>query len=317
MDKSEVRELSYLDTDKSEVRELSYYDIPEIDESGSERIRYDNPEFRVFARRNNNLANEVFPGMVIHYHKDVELICIRSGYASYRVNDKVIHLESGDGIIVNSDQLHLLISEDVDYCLDCVIFDTELIMGNKYIKEKYMPFLIGDAAPDCIVLRSNNATDKIILEGIGQIVYMSYLEDHEMEILSVLQRVYQLLYETMIKVDSKRALSAPDLNSMRDMIDYINNNYSGRITVAGICDRGCIGKNACIDMFKKYTHMSPIDYVRNVRLLNAIDYLKNSEMSITEIAYAVGFNSASYFTKSFRQFYDMTPGEYRKKAVDY
>ena len=298
--------------DKSGVRELSYYDIPEIDKSGSERIQYDNPEFRVFARKNYNLANEIFPGMVIHYHKDVELIYIRSGYASYRVNDKVIHLESGDGIIVNSDQLHLLISEDVDYCLDCVIFDPELIMGNKYIKEKYMPFLIGDAAPDCIVLRSSDTTDKIILEGIGQIVYMSYIENHEMEILSVLQRVYQLLYEKMRKVDSKRTLSDPDLNSMRAMIDYINSNYSGRITVAGICASGHVGKNTCIDLFKKYTHMSPIDYVRSIRLQNAINYLKNSEMSITEIAYAVGFNSASYFTKSFRQFYDMTPVEYRK-----
>ena len=301
--------------DKSGVRELSYYDIPEIDESGSERIQYDNPEFRVYAHKNYNLANEIFPGMVIHYHKDVELIYIRSGYASYRVNDKVIHLESGDGIIVNSDQLHLLISEDVDYCLDCVIFDPELIMGNKYIKEKYMPFLIGDAAPDCIVLRSSYAADKIILEGIGQIVYMSYLENHEMEILSVLQRVYQLLYEKMRKVDSKRILSAPDLNSMRTMIDYINSNYSGRITVAGICASGHVGKNTCIDLFKKYTHMSPIDYVRSVRLLNAINYLKNSEMSITEIAYAVGFNSTSYFTKSFRQFYDMTPVEYRKELI--
>ena len=301
--------------DKSGVRELSYYDIPEIDESGSERIQYDNPEFRVFAHKNYNLANEIFPGMVIHYHKDVELIYIRSGYASYRVNDKVIHLESGDGIIVNSDQLHLLISEDVDYCLDCVIFDPELIMGNKYIKEKYMPFLIGDAASDCIVLRSSDAADKIILEGIGQIVYMSYLENHEMEILSVLQRVYQLLYEKMRKVDSKRTLSAPDLNSMRDMIDYINSNYSGRITVAGICASGHVGKNTCIDLFKKYTNMSPIDYVRSIRLLNAIKYLKNSEMSITEIAYAVGFNSASYFTKSFRQFYDMTPVEYRKELI--
>ena len=300
--------------DKSGVREQSYYDIPEIDESGFERIQYDNPEFRVLAHKNYNLANEIFPGMVIHYHKDVELIYIRSGYASYRVNDKVIHLESGDGIIVNSDQLHLLISEDVDYCLDCVIFDPELIMGNKYIKEKYMPFLIGDAAPDCTVLRSSDATDKIILEGIGQIVYMSYLENHEMEILSVLQRVYQLLYEKMRKVDSKRTLSAPDINSMRDMIAYINNNYSERITVAGICAMGHIGKNTCIELFKKYTHMSPIYYVRNVRLQNAINYLKNSEMSITEIAYAVGFNSASYFTKSFRQFYDMTPGEYRKKV---
>ena len=298
--------------DKSGVRELSYYDIPEIDESGSERIQYDNPEFRVLAHKNYNLANEIFPGMVIHYHKDVELIYIRSGYASYRVNDKVIHLESGDGIIVNSDQLHLLISEDVDYCLDCVIFDPELIMGNKYIKEKYMPFLIGDAAPDCIVLRSSDAADKIILEGIGQIVYMSYLENHEMEILSVLQRVYQLLYEKMRKVDSKRTLSAPDLNSMIEMIDYINSNYSGRITVAGICASGHVGKNTCIDLFKKYTHMSPIDYVRSIRLLNAINYLKNSEMSITEIAYAVGFNSASYFTKSFRKFYDMTPVEYKK-----
>ena len=300
--------------DKSGVRELSYYDNPEIDESGSERIQYDNPEFRVFAHKNYNLANEIFPGMVIHYHKDVELIYIRSGYASYRVNDKVIHLESGDGIIVNSDQLHLLISEDVDYCLDCVIFDPELIMGNKYIREKYMPFLIGDAAPDCIVLRSNDTIDKIILEGIGQIVYMSYLENHEMEILSVLQRVYQLLYEKMRKVDSKRILSAPDLNSMRAMIDCINSNYSGRITVAGICASGHVGKNTCFDLFKKYTHMSPIDYVRSIRLQNAINYLKNSEMSITEIAYAVGFNSASYFTKSFRQFYDMTPGEYRKKV---
>jgi AraC-like DNA-binding protein len=298
--------------DKSGVRDLSYYDIPEIDESGSEKIQYDNPDFRVFARKNHNLANEIFPGMVIHYHKDVELIYIRTGYASYRVNDKVIHLDSGDGIIVNPDQLHLLISEDVDYCLDCVIFDPELILGNKYIKEKYLPFLIGDAAPDCIVLKSGDATDKIMLEGIGQIVFMSYLENHEMEILSVLQKIYQLLYEKMRKTDSKRAISAPDLGSMRDMLDYINANYSGRITVADICARGHIGKNACIDLFKMYTHMSPIDYVRNVRLLNAINYLENSGMSITEIAYAVGFNSASYFTKSFRQFYGMTPGEYRK-----
>lgn len=299
---------------KSEVSELLYYDIPKIDGSGSERVQYENPDFRVFARKNLNLANEIFPGMVIHYHKDVEMVYLRSGYASYRVNDKVIHLQSGEGLIVNSDQMHLLISEDVDYCLECVIFDPELIMGNKYIREKYMPFLIGDAAPDCIVLRSNDTIDKIILEGIGQIVYMSYLENHELEILSVLQKVYQLLYEKMRKVDSKRALSSPNINSMRDMIAYINNNYSERITVAGICAMGHIGKNTCIELFKKYTHMSPIDYVRNVRLQNAINYLKNSEMSITEIAYAVGFNSASYFTKSFRQFYDMTPGEYRKKV---
>ena len=91
--------------DKSGINEIPrYYIYPVIGESGFERIQYDNPEFKVFARENHNLANEIFPGMVIHYHNDVELIYIRSGYASYRVNDKVIHLEAGDGIIVNSDQ---------------------------------------------------------------------------------------------------------------------------------------------------------------------------------------------------------------------
>ena len=75
-----------------------------------------------------------------------------------------------------------------------------------------MPFLIGDAAPDCIVLRSSDAADKIILEGIGQIVYMSYLENHEMEILSVLQRVYQLLYEKMRKVDKPHISFPHSLN---------------------------------------------------------------------------------------------------------
>ena len=53
-------------------------------------------------------------------------------------------------------------------------------MGNSFINEKYLSYLIGEATPDCIVLRADETTDKIILEGIGQIVYMSYLGDHEM-----------------------------------------------------------------------------------------------------------------------------------------
>jgi len=56
--------------------------------------------------------------------------------------------------------------------------------------------------------------------------------------------------------------------------------------------------------------MSPTQLIRTMRLERAAELLRNREGNISEIAYAVGFNSLSYFNRCFRKHFEMTPSAY-------
>jgi transcriptional regulator GlxA family with amidase domain len=64
--------------------------------------------------------------------------------------------------------------------------------------------------------------------------------------------------------------------------------------------------------FKFATNMTPVQYLQNKRLDVAKELLQNSNLSIKEIAYRVGYIDVSYFTKLFKGFAFATPKEYRK-----
>ena len=59
-----------------------------------------------------------------------------------------------------------------------------------------------------------------------------------------------------------------------------------------------------------YTGLSTSAFIRSQRLKQAIEILKTSDITINEIAYTVGFNTPSYFIKSFKETYKKTPSEY-------
>jgi len=63
--------------------------------------------------------------------------------------------------------------------------------------------------------------------------------------------------------------------------------------------------------FRTATNMTPLQYLQKQRLAEAKELLQNSNLSISEIAYRVGYLDVSYFTKLFKQFSSITPKEYR------
>jgi len=54
------------------------------------------------------------------------------------------------------------------------------------------------------------------------------------------------------------------------------------------------------------------EFIRNIRLKKALHLLSNQEIAVTEVAYAVGFSSQSYFTRSFVKQFGNSPREYQK-----
>ncbi|MFD2823806.1 two-component regulator propeller domain-containing protein [Lacinutrix iliipiscaria] len=65
---------------------------------------------------------------------------------------------------------------------------------------------------------------------------------------------------------------------------------------------------------KAITEMSTSEFIRSQRLKSAIKLLQNSDATVAEIAYQVGFNSPSYFSKCFKEVYGCTPNEYTTSA---
>jgi len=63
--------------------------------------------------------------------------------------------------------------------------------------------------------------------------------------------------------------------------------------------------------FRTATNMTPLQYLQSQRLSEAKELLQNSNLSISEIAYRVGYIDVSYFTKLFKQFVSITPKQYR------
>ncbi len=64
---------------------------------------------------------------------------------------------------------------------------------------------------------------------------------------------------------------------------------------------------------KERLGVSPSDYIRNIRLKKACELLKNDDLDITQISYALGFSSQSQFSTTFKRFMGLTPSEYRSK----
>jgi AraC-like DNA-binding protein len=64
--------------------------------------------------------------------------------------------------------------------------------------------------------------------------------------------------------------------------------------------------------FKSLTDQAPVEFVRDMRLQRARQYLDAGENNIAIIAYTVGFNNAKYFSTCFREKYKTTPSEYLK-----
>ena len=64
---------------------------------------------------------------------------------------------------------------------------------------------------------------------------------------------------------------------------------------------------------KELTNQSARDFIRSIRLKQAADLLSSQKLTVSEVAYALGFTNLSHFSTSFREFYGMSPKEYAEK----
>ena len=74
-----------------------------------------------------------------------------------------------------------------------------------------------------------------------------------------------------------------------------------------------VSKSTLYRKIKSTTGMTPIDFVRNIKMKRACMMLLSRKKNISEVAYSLGFSSPKYFTRCFKEVFDITPSEFLQK----
>ena len=72
----------------------------------------------------------------------------------------------------------------------------------------------------------------------------------------------------------------------------------------------CMSRMTFYRRIQSATGQKPTEFIRTIRLRRAAELLREGRMSITEISYATGFSSVSYFSRCFRTMYGVPPTQY-------
>ena len=97
----------------------------------------------------------------------------------------------------------------------------------------------------------------------------------------------------------------------------MKNNFNKDISINDIAERYDLNINYFSVLFKKKTNSSPINYLTELRIKAAKDYLKNTDESVTDISKKVGYEDSQYFFRVFKKSEGITPLMYRKQDRDY
>lgn len=123
----------------------------------------------------------------------------------------------------------------------------------------------------------------------------------------------QILSALMRLVD--QGLGPSSARNVEDRVDglvrYIQEHYNEEIVIQALADDYGMTPGYLASLFKKKTNKTIVQYITDLRLRRAKEYLEKTSLSVADIAQNVGFNESQYFSRVFKKSVGVTPGQYR------
>jgi Response regulator containing CheY-like receiver domain and AraC-type DNA-binding domain len=132
----------------------------------------------------------------------------------------------------------------------------------------------------------------------------------DLQLKNEVQKIVFELWDYLRKKSSRNRYS----ESVLRILDYINKNYMLDISLDDVAVIVNLHPNYASSLFKKEVGTSFINYLNSYRIIKAKTFIKrNSELSLEKIGEMVGYDNPCRFTKVFKKYCNITPGEYRSQ----
>ena len=252
----------------------------------------------------------------VHWHDELEIIYVKSGFLTVSISGENYIGTPGDAFVVSPGNLHFMGSQTgtVDYftflfplkyisfCTDDMLDDkllTPLKNGHLMIRPR-----IKDAA-------------KELCEQLAEI-YMAKNDEKKLEI-AVQIKTKIILLQFILEMWEKGFVIENDKSGRntieKEMISYIQQNFTGKISLKEFGEQFHLSEKYISRYFKEHFHITLSQYITYLRLENAKQLLQDTDLSVTETAMQSGYQNVSYFIRSFKKTYGISPLKYRNSGI--
>lgn len=261
-----------------------------------------------------------FTQVPLHWHDEMELIYIKKGRGTITVDFTQYTVSAGTIALIIPGQLHSIEQyehESMEY--ENIIFHPGILVTKKTdtsYTDILAPLLSGKLSvpllytPDFAyyneIAACIDANDEI--SRTNPPGYQLFIKSQLFMLLFILAN--KCVLKEHIKKDYK------SLEKMKLILKYVENHYMDKITIEDIADEVGLSQSHFMKYFKNTMGTSFIEYLNEYRLTMASRLLISSESSILDIAAEVGYENLSYFNRTFKKRFEMTPREYRKKYAN-
>lgn len=258
----------------------------------------------------------------LHWHRNIEILLIHQGTCCVTVNRTEYVATPGDIFIINQEELHRIFSDDTSLSYGAFIFPlSSLEFAYEDSAGKSMRRLIEGRRLFPEHIPAEDDLSKLLRE-----VLDSILEAHgkkfsgcELFIKAQLMRFAAELmrYDRLVKPEGAAAEGCQRKNErFKQILSFINENCSSELSLAVMSEKFHVSEKYFSRYFSIESGQTFTEYLNRCRIEKACRLLRETDMSVLDIALESGYESISYFIRVFRSQEGCTPLKYRKNVVE-
>ncbi len=253
----------------------------------------------------------------LHYHEYTELLYGISGVAQVLIGTARYDLPAGSMIIVHSNEPHAVICMKEECQFDVVKFLPQILQSGEggWAEYSYMLLLMEEMSGKKILFSPEELAGTVIPALFSNV--MEEWDTHhfgfELGLRADVTRIFLHILRCWREQHGslfRRIEFGGQAPLIRRALTYVRTQFP-EISASEAADACGVSPSYFSRVFKRTMKMSFSDYVNQVRLKEAERLLLLTDDSVTDIAQAAGFSTASYFIRQFRLQYGVTPHQYR------
>ncbi len=259
----------------------------------------------------------------LHSHDFTELVLILSGSGTHFTEGAEYQVKSGDVFVIESGFSHGFKELD-NLRLYNIIFAPQ-VLKQVFIDIQQMPgyhavFTVEPKFRDIHAFKSRLRINLDQLQYCEQLISrliteLSYSDSgngsralalaYFIELIVFLSRIY-----TQEILDS-----STEIIRMAELFAFLQTHLDRSVSIEELSTRSNMSPSTLHRAFQRTVQCSPIEYHLQLRIDHALNLLKHSRFTISQISEASGFSDSNYFSRQFRKRIGMSPREYKKNAV--
>jgi AraC-like DNA-binding protein len=283
--------------------------------------RYDEAldrEFPFVLRLFHYRHKDYTPGLT--WHERLEVFLPLDAVTRMRMGEQDVELQPGEILIVDNLRLHMTVDyPGFESRVIVISFLPEFVYSLGSPSHDYfflLPFYFRPSdAPH--VVRQNSPFLTQMHHTIGELLqcyfersiyYQAGCKAHLLHLLYLLAQQFrsvEVLRSELIRQQDRAA-------RLRPVFEYVAQNYTEGLTLKKGASLANMSQPQFMKLFKRVAGMTLVNYVTHVRLSHAFRLLKDSSLTIAEIAFQTGFSDQSHLDRRFKAAFGQVPSAVRK-----